>query len=101
MCFAQRFIIFIFSQVSMYGLRIGSPAIVKRRKETIMNCPLVKGKYMLSCGASAQVYVPSRFELDEYCKNTRYKICPFYFKALSDGKIKFSQISESRARRVL
>ncbi|MEW6109576.1 MAG: hypothetical protein AB1632_10480 [Nitrospirota bacterium] len=43
-----------------------------------MNCPLLKGIYVLCCGAGNEVYVPSRFEIEEYCWGNRYKICPFY-----------------------
>ena len=56
-----------------------------------MKCPFVKGTYMYSCSASRDVYVPSEFELNEYCKSTRYKICPFYCKAsASDCKLDFA-----------
>jgi hypothetical protein len=46
--------------------------------ETIMKCPYITGKYRLSCTAhgKAEVYVPSLFELEEYCKNTRHSRCP-------------------------
>lgn len=44
-----------------------------------MNCPFITGKYMLSC-AACQAYVPSIFELDEYCKTSRYTMCPCYIK---------------------
>jgi hypothetical protein len=41
-----------------------------------MKCPYLIGKYMLSCGIDRQVYVPSRFELNEYCTSMRYTLCP-------------------------
>ncbi len=43
-----------------------------------MKCPYITGKYRLSCTAheKAEVYVPSLFELEEYCKNTRHSRCP-------------------------
>ncbi len=50
-----------------------------------MKCPFVKGTYMYSCAASNEVYVPSAFEFEEYCRSTRYKICPLYCKALGNG----------------
>ena len=50
-----------------------------------MECPCLTGKYMLSCGANdKEVYVPSSFELGEYCKSVRYRICPLYSKV--DGE---------------
>lgn len=43
-----------------------------------MKCPYITGKYRLSCTAheKAEVYVPSLFELEEYCKNIRHIRCP-------------------------
>ncbi len=43
-----------------------------------MECPFITGKYILTCTshALAEIYVPSLFELEEYCKNTRHKMCP-------------------------
>jgi len=45
-----------------------------------MKCPFLSGEYMLSCKALREVYVPSIFELDEYCKNIQHRMCPFYIK---------------------
>ncbi len=45
-----------------------------------MGCPFLAGKYMLSCAALREVYIPSDFEFGEYCKNIRFKMCPFYVK---------------------
>ncbi len=55
-----------------------------------MKCPFVKGTYMYSCAASRDVYVPSEFELNEYCRSTRYTICPLYCRAAADGKFRFN-----------
>ncbi len=43
-------------------------------------CPFLKGTYVFSCGRDDDVYVPSNFELEEYCTKMRYRICPFYCK---------------------
>jgi len=51
----------------------------------MMNCPFLYGTYLLSCKSSRDVYVPSAFELEEYCKSRRHKICPYYCKVMSDG----------------
>ncbi len=45
-----------------------------------MNCPMLTGKYMLSCTALKEVYVPSVFELQEYCKKSLHTMCPLYMK---------------------
>ena len=51
-----------------------------------MQCPFITGKYMFSCKALKEVYVPSEFELGEYCRQSRHKICPFYCKSVADGR---------------
>ncbi len=50
-----------------------------------MKCPYLRGKYLKSCKASREVYIPSQFEFDEYCTHTGYKICPHYTKSIFDG----------------
>ena len=46
-----------------------------------MACHFFWGKYLLSCNAGPRAYMPSEFEMREYCRSSRYKICPFYVKA--------------------
>ncbi len=43
-----------------------------------MRCNFLAGKYMLACKAGRHSYVPSSFEIEEYCKTGRHGICPFY-----------------------
>ncbi len=46
-----------------------------------MRCPCLTGNYMLSCSARGEVYIPSSFELAEYCNSERrnlYKVCSYY-----------------------
>ena len=43
-----------------------------------MHCPHLGGNYLKSCFVSREVYVPSAFEMTEYCTSNRHKICPFY-----------------------
>ncbi len=56
-------------------------------EEETMKCLFLKGKYMLSCSARREVYVPSIFELGEYCRSTRYKVCPLYCAAQDVGQV--------------
>lgn len=51
-----------------------------------MKCPFLKGNYLASCKADKEVYVPSPFELEEYCKASRHVICPFYCRARNEEK---------------
>ncbi len=55
-----------------------------------MYCPFLSGDYMLFCRASRESYIPSNFELDEYCKVERYKMCPFYCKTEARGTLIFT-----------
>ncbi len=46
-----------------------------------MKCPYLQGKYVQSCAASKEVYVPSQFEFAEYCTHSGHKICPNYYRS--------------------
>ncbi len=47
-------------------------------------CIYFLGKYLLSCKAGLRAYMPSDFEMREYCRSSRYKICPLYVKAVGN-----------------
>ena len=34
---------------------------------------------MLACKIGPHSYMPSAFEINEYCKTVRHRICPLYF----------------------
>ena len=44
-----------------------------------MNCPFLSRNYMLVCKAR-NIYTPSLFQIEEYCrgKRKRYALCPFF-----------------------
>jgi hypothetical protein len=44
-----------------------------------MNCPFLSRNYILVCKAR-NIYTPSLFQIEEYCrgKRKRYALCPFY-----------------------
>lgn len=47
-----------------------------------MKCAhLVKGK-KVNCRALEKTYVPSSFQLVEYCKSVEYRKCPFYLRGI-------------------
>ena len=46
---------------------------VEKRK----NCLFLTGNYLLTCNAN-NVYIPSQFEIEEYCKDKRHTFCPFF-----------------------
>ena len=43
-----------------------------------MKCRLLKGEENPTCTATDSVYMPSSFELEEYCRTDRHRVCPFY-----------------------
>lgn len=52
-----------------------------------MKCPYLQGKYLQSCKASKDVYVPSQFEFSEYCTNSIHTMCPLYSTSLFNKKL--------------
>lgn len=46
-----------------------------------MKCPFLTGQYMYSCEAERGVYIPSDFEMREYCESSMHSLCSFYGKA--------------------
>ncbi len=51
-----------------------------------MECCFLSGSYLLCCGADGRPYVPSSFEIDEYCTSRRHKICPLFFRVTSKAE---------------
>jgi hypothetical protein len=43
-----------------------------------MQCSFLEGRRILSCRSLGAVYIPSIFELDEYCTQDKHKKCPFF-----------------------
>jgi hypothetical protein len=58
-----------------------------------MKCPFMTGIYLSSCRANKEVDVPSRFELEEYCRDSRHRMCPYYCAAKAG---KYPVMSHSR-----
>ena len=42
-----------------------------------MTCPFLIETVVLICTANSGVYVPSIFELEEYCQSEKSKSCPY------------------------
>lgn len=52
-----------------------------RWEGAIMKCSFLTGRYMYSCTVhQKEVYVPSQFEIEEYCTSKRHTMCPFCIK---------------------
>lgn len=57
-----------------------------------MKCPHLIKWVISSCKALDRPYVPSLFELEEYCRTRGHRKCPFYLKDVvrayeSEGKV--------------
>jgi hypothetical protein len=46
-----------------------------------MKCPKLVKQQISSCKAGDKPYMPSKFQLQYYCKNPEHKKCPFYASA--------------------
>jgi len=47
-------------------------------RDCMMKCTHLVSLVVCSCKAGDRPYVPSLFELDEYCRTARHSRCPFY-----------------------
>jgi hypothetical protein len=52
--------------------------------EAIMKCPYLKRWLVATCMIEDKIYVPSIFQLQEYCKTKGHKKCPFFMKNFSE-----------------
>jgi len=51
----------------------------------IMKCPQLNHWSVAACKILDEIYVPSEFQLQEYCRSKKHKKCPFYAR-LNAGK---------------
>jgi hypothetical protein len=56
-----------------------------------MECLFLSGTYMKYCAESRENYVPSAFELEEYCTTSRHAICPLYCRREADYPASWSR----------
>jgi len=52
-----------------------------------MECPHFTGMYMKYCAAKRETYVPSIYEMSEYCKQSQHRICWLYMRT-DNGPVK-------------
>lgn len=52
-----------------------------------MQCSFLEGKRILSCRSLGAVYIPSMFELNEYCTQDKHKKCPFFSVSAKKGGV--------------
>ncbi len=45
-----------------------------------MKCPHLRRWTVAACRIDKKVYVPSVFQLEEYCRTGEHKKCPFFLK---------------------
>lgn len=47
-----------------------------------MTCPYLTDTDILTCTANGSTYIPSQFEIEEYCQSSRAGKCPYPSLAL-------------------
>jgi len=52
-----------------------------------MKCPHLRRWTVAACKIDDRVYVPSVFQLEEYCKKREHKRCPFFMKYCSEKNV--------------
>lgn len=61
-----------------------------------MKCPNLLSSMIFSCKADDSPYVPSLFELEEYCKGIEHEKCPLYRDIYQVGSAHY-EVHESTA----
>jgi hypothetical protein len=56
----------------------GKKVTMRYREENKMRCPHLIKWITFLCKAKDEVYFPSSFQLDEYCKKKEHSKCPFF-----------------------
>ncbi len=51
-----------------------------------MKCPHLKSWTIAACKIDEKMYVPSVFQLEEYCRTRAHKKCPFFVKNISRNR---------------
>jgi hypothetical protein len=51
--------------------------------EAVMKCPHLRRWTVAACRIDEKVYVPSVFQLEEYCKTRGHRRCPFFVKHMN------------------
>jgi len=67
-------------EISAKGPGYGTAEIIYQYMEEIMKCPHLMKWVAPFCKALDRPYVPSQFELEEYCKTKEHRKCPFYLR---------------------
>lgn len=49
-----------------------------------MECRFLAGIYMKYCNESSEGYIPTSFEMEEYCTSGRYTLCPLLRKSQAE-----------------
>jgi hypothetical protein len=60
--------------------------------EETMKCPHLHRWTVATCKIGDRIYVPSVFQLQEYCKTRGHKRCPFFVKNVSENRKVNAQI---------
>lgn len=63
---------------------------------TTRECPYLSGKDVRVCRVQRDAYIPSDYELREYCRNRLYIMCPLYLGAANDSPFQDEHVKEDR-----
>lgn len=59
-----------------------------------MKCPYLINCSVEACKATDKPYMPSLFELDEYCRTLSHSKCPFFLRdVIRDSKVMYPKFS--------
>jgi hypothetical protein len=64
-----------------------------------MECPHLAGELMKYCVAEKAVYVPSIYELREYCNHQQHRTCQFYARSENSAASTSAAGAENRCAR--
>lgn len=60
--------------------------IITQYMEETMKCPHLEKWVVSVCKAKENLYVPSNFQLHEYCRTQSYRKCPFLLRNVTVKK---------------
>ncbi len=62
-----------------------------------MECPHFAGMFMKYCVAERETYVPSVYEMREYCQQEQHRVCGIYMRS-DNGATGMNKIAVQRQR---
>ena len=70
-------------EIAAPGRKCLKAEISEEHMEEAMKCPHLNLWLVAACRIDDTVYVPSSFQLQEYCKKKSHKKCPFFMQKIT------------------